>query len=137
MSKSKSALMANTPFNPIPIDVKKRTKVDNRVCENTLSAEIECLQQVAKNSPTPLPKIIIPRTFSENSPPWLDFDPAEAACFLRLKDVTRLTGLAKSTVYLHMSQGKFPPSRKLNGQTVAIWDNREIQAYIRFQLKQS
>lgn len=48
---------------------------------------------------------------------------------IRLPEVMRLTGLAKSTVWLWVSQGKLPTPTKLSPR-VSVWRESEIQNYI-------
>ncbi len=48
---------------------------------------------------------------------------------IRLPEVMRLTGLAKSTVWLWVSKGKLPTPTKLSPR-VSVWRESEIQNYI-------
>ena len=48
---------------------------------------------------------------------------------LRLPDVMDRTGLPKSTIYMRMSQGRFPKSIVLGFRTVA-WLEADIEAWI-------
>jgi len=56
--------------------------------------------------------------------------------FLRLNDVTKLTGLKRSTVYAHGHAGRFPRPIKVGG-TVAAWLATEVAAYMDLQISQS
>ncbi|MEE2651224.1 MAG: AlpA family transcriptional regulator [Pseudomonadota bacterium] len=47
----------------------------------------------------------------------------------RLKEVCRLTGLAKSTVYLQMQQGDFPRPVKIGERSVA-WRGSDLEKWI-------
>lgn len=48
---------------------------------------------------------------------------------LRLPDVRRLTGLARSTIYARVADGSFPAPRRLGPRCVA-WSESEIAAWI-------
>lgn len=48
---------------------------------------------------------------------------------LRLPQVMELTGLAKSTVWLWVSQGKLPKPTKLSPR-VSVWKESELMAWI-------
>jgi prophage regulatory protein len=48
--------------------------------------------------------------------------------FLRIAAVMDRTGLAESTIYQHMAQGKFPRSFRI-GARQAVWDERDIIAW--------
>ena len=50
---------------------------------------------------------------------------SETDTFLRDKDVTRITGLSRSTRYEWISQGKFPQPIKLS-ERVVVWSAREL-----------
>lgn len=54
--------------------------------------------------------------------------------FLRLNDVTKMTGLARSTVYAHGRLGKFPKPIKAGG-TVAAWLGTEVSAWMDEQIR--
>ncbi|MDN0082056.1 AlpA family transcriptional regulator [Crenobacter sp. SG2305] len=49
--------------------------------------------------------------------------------FLRLPAVMALTGLARSTIYLHIKNGTFPAPVKLGGNSVA-WLASEVGAWM-------
>ncbi|WP_166257679.1 helix-turn-helix transcriptional regulator [Marinobacter salicampi] len=48
---------------------------------------------------------------------------------LRLPSVKSLTGLSRSTIYLRISQGKFPQPIALGGRTVG-WIEEEIDNWL-------
>lgn len=48
--------------------------------------------------------------------------------FLRLPEVRRRTGVGTSTIYLWMSQGRFPRPRKLGPRAVG-WDADEFERW--------
>lgn len=48
---------------------------------------------------------------------------------IRLKEVQRLTGLARSTIYAKMAEGTFPKQRKVT-PTIAVWAEAEVLAWI-------
>lgn len=52
---------------------------------------------------------------------------------MRLKEVTHVCGIARSTIYLWMSQGRFPQKRQIGGGRVG-WDSEEIERWISHQL---
>lgn len=54
---------------------------------------------------------------------------------IRLKEVMRLTGLARSTVYKVMKEGRFPESVGLGGKAVA-WVESEVQEWILARLQE-
>lgn len=49
--------------------------------------------------------------------------------FMRITEVMRITGLAKSTVWLWVKEGKLPPGYKLSPR-ITVWRESEIMAYI-------
>lgn len=61
---------------------------------------------------------------------------AAAPRLIRLKEVTRLTGLSRSTVYAKMDAGTFPRQRKIT-PTIAVWAEAEVIAWIAAVLAQS
>ncbi|KGE78553.1 helix-turn-helix transcriptional regulator [Halomonas salina] len=48
---------------------------------------------------------------------------------IKLKDVTSLTGLARSTIYKYISEERFPKPVSLGERNVA-WVEEEIQGWI-------
>jgi prophage regulatory protein len=48
---------------------------------------------------------------------------------LRMKQVTEITGLPRSTVYLYVSQGIFPKQIKIGYRSVA-WREEDIQEWL-------
>lgn len=49
--------------------------------------------------------------------------------YLRMPDLTRKLGLARSTVYKIIKEEGFPPPIKLSRRAVA-WDEQEVDAYL-------
>ena len=49
--------------------------------------------------------------------------------FMRITEVMHLTGLAKSTVWLWVKEGKLPASYKL-GPRITVWKESEVMAYL-------
>ncbi len=47
----------------------------------------------------------------------------------RIKDVSRLTTLGKSTIWLWVSQGKFPKPISLSA-TIKVWRSKDIQEWL-------
>lgn len=52
-----------------------------------------------------------------------------ASTFLRLPEVKTATGLARTTIYRLMDEGKFPKAIKLAARSVA-WCSSEIEAWM-------
>jgi len=50
--------------------------------------------------------------------------------FLRLPEVKRLTGLSRSSIYLQIKTGHFPPPVRLGGRAVG-WVEEEILTWAR------
>ena len=48
---------------------------------------------------------------------------------IRIQEVMEMTGLAKSTVWLWVKEGKLPAGHKLSPR-VTVWYESEIMAYI-------
>ncbi len=48
--------------------------------------------------------------------------------FLRIKDVMKKTGIAKSTIWLWVSEGKFPKPIKLSPR-ITVWDEISIEQW--------
>ena len=55
---------------------------------------------------------------------------------LPIKEVMHLTGLSKSTIYLYVNGGEFPPSVKLGTRRVG-WREVEIQTWVRARILES
>lgn len=55
--------------------------------------------------------------------------------FLRLKDVMARTGLSRSSIYLGISKGTFPPNISLGARSVG-WIDSEIDAWIQARIDQ-
>lgn len=55
---------------------------------------------------------------------------------LRLRDVQRTTGLSRSTIYLHVSEGTFPKPISLGGRAVG-WVEDEVQAWVQRRIEVS
>lgn len=55
---------------------------------------------------------------------------------IRLPEVKARTGLSRSTIYLRISRGQFPPPVSLGGRAVG-WVEAEIQAWIHAQIDAS
>ena len=53
----------------------------------------------------------------------------ESTKLLRINDVSNKTTLAKSTIWLKMSQGKFPKPTKLS-DSINVWRESDIDAWI-------
>ncbi len=49
--------------------------------------------------------------------------------FYRLRDVTRITALSRSTIYRRISEGRFPAPVRLGGRASA-WRRDMLQAWI-------
>ena len=62
----------------------------------------------------------------------------ESTKLLRITDVSNKTTLAKSTIWLKMSQGKFPKPTKLS-DSINVWRESDIDAWIdqHFQSKEA
>ena len=55
---------------------------------------------------------------------------------LPIKEVMHLTGLSKSTIYLYVNGGEFPPAVKLGTRRVG-WREVEIQTWVRAKILES
>jgi prophage regulatory protein len=49
---------------------------------------------------------------------------------LRLRDVIKLTGLSRSTIYAEMAKGNFPQQLALTGQRSVGWNEKSITQWI-------
>lgn len=49
--------------------------------------------------------------------------------FLRIKDVMKKTGIAKSTIWLWVSEGKFPKPIKLSSR-ITVWESNKINNWM-------
>jgi len=56
--------------------------------------------------------------------------------FLRLPEVKRLTGLSRSSIYLQIKTGHFPPPVRLGGRAVG-WVEEEILTWARDRVLES
>jgi prophage regulatory protein len=59
----------------------------------------------------------------------------ESAKLLRLKDVSELTSLGKSTINLWVAQGKFPKPLTLSA-TIKVWRLKDVNQFIESKLAQ-
>ncbi len=55
--------------------------------------------------------------------------------FLRLSDVMERTGLSRSSIYLSISEGKFPSNINVGTRSVA-WLESEIDAWMQARINQ-
>ena len=55
---------------------------------------------------------------------------------LPIREVMHLTGLSKSTIYLYVNDGEFPPPVKLGTRRVG-WREVEIQSWVRARILES
>lgn len=55
---------------------------------------------------------------------------------LRLPEVTKQTGLARSTIYLRMSEGSFPKPINIGVRAVG-WVDTDISEWIQARIKES
>lgn len=53
--------------------------------------------------------------------------------FIRLRDVMRYTGLARSTIYKFIEEGMFPKSVSLGGRAVG-WVEEEVQDWMQARI---
>ena len=56
--------------------------------------------------------------------------------FLRLPKVIKITGLSRSTIFLRISEGKFPKQIKLGSRSVA-WIESEVSDWIQSRIDDS
>lgn len=56
--------------------------------------------------------------------------------FLRLPEVKRVTGLSRSSIYLQIKTGHFPPPVRLGGRAVG-WVEEEIASWARDRVLES
>ena len=54
---------------------------------------------------------------------------------IRLSDVKDKTGLSRSTIYLRMAEGKFPPQISLGARAVG-WINSEVIDWIEHRISE-
>jgi prophage regulatory protein len=59
-----------------------------------------------------------------------------ANMILRLPAVKSLTGLSRSTIYLRVSEGRFPRPSSLGARAVG-WVDTEVEAWVAGQIEQS
>jgi len=55
--------------------------------------------------------------------------------FLRLKEVTTITGLARSTIYKMIANNQFPPQTRLAARSVA-WLDSEVVGWVQSRLSE-
>ena len=55
--------------------------------------------------------------------------------FLRMRDVQARTGLARATIYLRMSQGRFPKPIPLGSTHTVGWLATEVDGWIQEQIR--
>jgi prophage regulatory protein len=55
---------------------------------------------------------------------------------LRIDDVSKLTGLSKSSIYKQIRQNQFPKSIKLTARATG-WDSREVEKWITNKINQN
>jgi prophage regulatory protein len=49
--------------------------------------------------------------------------------FLRIKEVMKMTGIARSTIWLWVSEGKFPKPIKLSPR-ITVWESNKINNWM-------
>ena len=54
---------------------------------------------------------------------------------LRLKEVQRMTGLSRSTIYAEIAKGKFPKQVKLTGARSVGWHESAVTQWIESRRK--
>ena len=57
--------------------------------------------------------------------------------FLRRRDVEQRTGMATSTIYMYMDQGKFPRPIQLGGKASVAWLEHEVEDWMQEQITKS
>jgi prophage regulatory protein len=57
--------------------------------------------------------------------------------FLRRRDVEQRTGMATSTIYMYMEQGKFPRPIRLGEKASVAWLEHEVEAWMQEQITKS
>lgn len=57
--------------------------------------------------------------------------------FLRRRDVERRTGMATSTIYMYMEQGRFPRPIRLGEKASVAWLEHEVEAWMHDQIAKS
>lgn len=55
--------------------------------------------------------------------------------FLNLREVQRLSGLGKTSIYRYMAEGSFPRNVSLGGRSVA-WVSTEIEDWMRDRMEE-
>lgn len=53
--------------------------------------------------------------------------------FLKITEVMKMTGLAKSTVWLWVKEGKFPKPIKLSPR-ITVWEEEKIELWMKTKL---
>ena len=53
--------------------------------------------------------------------------------FLRIVDVMKKTGIAKSTIWLWVSEGKFPKPIKLSPR-ITVWEEEKVNNWMKEKL---
>lgn len=53
--------------------------------------------------------------------------------FLRITDVMKMTGIAKSTIWLWVSEDKFPQPIKLSPR-ITVWEEEKIEYWMKQKL---
>jgi prophage regulatory protein len=53
---------------------------------------------------------------------------------LRIKSVSEKTEIGKSTIWLWVSQGKFPKPKKLSPR-ITVWEESKVEAWIKRRVK--
>jgi len=60
--------------------------------------------------------------------------PPASSAFLRLSEVIRRTGLSRSTIYLRVNKGTFPPPFKIGVRAIA-WLQAEVDEWLAATVK--
>ena len=53
--------------------------------------------------------------------------------FLRIKEVMKMTGIARSTIWLWLREGKFPKPIKLRPR-ITIWEEEKVNNWMKEKL---
>lgn len=86
-----------------------------------LQQEIESSHRLAKKALSP------PKPIEIHYAPPPDKRPDD---LVRLKEVIRMTGVSRSTIYKLINDSDFPPSQRIGSRSVAWWLRKNVDSWI-------
>ncbi|WP_233998415.1 MULTISPECIES: helix-turn-helix transcriptional regulator [unclassified Pseudoalteromonas] len=124
------------PANHTPSEVQMYLELIELRCTNTISELNLFLTQITNLKAA----LKLQQSQFETAPPTpssislLEAEKSQVSELVRLQDISRMTGLSRSTIYTMIKEGRFPEGFKLSARAVA-WKRADIDNWIKFKSK--